>query len=139
MKRRFGPPVFRGRNVILIVEDNHSLRHLLGNCLEIPGYETFVAENGMRAKEIYDLNRDSIKLIVSDIHTQELNGVALLLHVRKTSQAPIILMTGDSTLEPGEIKKLGASEVVLKPFTTRKIIETVQGCLGIASSGTMAA
>ncbi len=120
----------KNSDLILIAEDDPTFRRLLIRSLESHGFETREAENGLVAKTIFDLNRENVRLVISDIQMPELDGVSFLEHIRRSSQVPFILMTGFSeVLEIQDAYHLGANEFIPKPFSMPDMFETIHRCL----------
>ena len=66
---------------ILIVDDEAGVRDLLSDALQISGYDTAVAEDGLVAVNWLRSNRAD--LIVSDVNMPKLDGFGLLEQLRK--------------------------------------------------------
>lgn len=121
---QFGPDDF-----VLLVEDDSTLRRILKKALERVGFRVRDAENGLIAKTVFDLNRQTIRLLITDVRMPELDGIELLKHVRETSHVPIVVMTGFSELlEAQDAYRLGATEFVTKPFHGGALVEAVRSC-----------
>ena len=73
------------RDLVLIVEDDPTFRRLLVRSIEMQGFHTREAENGLVAKTIFDLNEKELKLVISDIRMPALDGIGFLAHVRSKS------------------------------------------------------
>lgn len=117
-------------HLLLVVEDDPHLRRLVVRTLETKGYRTHAAENGLVAKEFFDLNQADVSLIISDVRMPELDGLQLLEYVRSKSQVPFIIMTGFSeALETKSVLTMGADQFVAKPFRTSILLEAVMTCL----------
>ena len=68
---------------ILIVDDSLSMRDLLKFTLEGNNYEVLVGIDGKDAKKFLDGRK--IDLIITDLHMPVMNGVELVINVRKTN------------------------------------------------------
>lgn len=120
----------KSRGRILLVEDDHEYRRTLARYLTRNGYEVREAENGLVARTILELNKDSVELVLSDIRMPELDGVALMECVRKYPTIKVILMTGFSDiLESKQAFELGASDFLSKPFGKDDLFQAVDRCL----------
>jgi len=101
---------------ILVVDDEPN--SLFGICqvLTDEGFHTIPAKNGIEALE--KLKTNSVNLIITDEKMPDLNGMELLLEVRKTDQnTPVILITayGSVSLAVEALKK-GAFYFFEKPI-----------------------
>lgn len=114
---------------ILIVDDEVRMRKLLRDFLTSSGYEIFEAENGQKALEIFELNKD-INLIILDIMMPVLDGWATLREVRKISDLPVIMLTARGE-ENDELFgfELGVDEYISKPFSPKILVARVEALL----------
>lgn len=103
---------------ILIVEDDSFSQTILNMFLK-QQYNTVVADNGKEALAILQSGLLP-QLIISDLHTPELDGFQLLKIVKASSTyqtVPFIILCGDDT-EAQKIRctQAGAAALVVKPF-----------------------
>jgi CheY-like chemotaxis protein len=102
---------------ILVVDDDADLRRVLIRLLGKRGHAVAEASSGNRA--IAALKADpSIDLILSDVAMPDGGGRELLTFVRGAhpTKPKFVLMTGYSDLTADEARKLGAQDLLLKPF-----------------------
>ena len=59
---------------ILVVDDESRMRKLLKDFLSTKGYHILEAEDGEKALEIFEENRNKIKLILLDVMMPKLDG-----------------------------------------------------------------
>lgn len=103
---------------ILVVDDLENNRTLLQDFLTTLGYESIMAENGMKAlRQIDEVQPDMVLL---DIMMPEMNGLEVLEHLRtsgKLVNLPVIVISAleerDSVIE---CIRLGAQDFLTKPF-----------------------
>lgn len=89
-----------------------------------PMYEIVSVESGSKALEALD--KDSFDLIMLDVRMPEMDGLETLKHIREKTNTPVILMTGDKTLEAStEFAALGCDDFITKPFLPLLIKEVV--------------
>ena len=72
---------FRGKENILIVDDEPSLRKMIFDVLEQQGYRVFSADNGKQALEV--MSKENIDLILTDIVMPEMDGYELATIVQE--------------------------------------------------------
>ena len=61
-----------------------------------------------------------------DVKMPEMDGLETLKHIRKDFDTPVVLMTGDKTLEAStEFAALGCDDYITKPFLPLLIKEVV--------------
>lgn len=117
---------------ILIVDDNDALRRLLALVLVDAGYEVEEAKDGREAMRLH--RREPVAVVITDILMPEMDGIELLRELRRESPAPrCIAVTGVDRVEHAMYLKvaerLGASRVLLKPFTNAALLAAVEEVL----------
>ncbi|NVJ59972.1 MAG: response regulator [Gammaproteobacteria bacterium] len=118
------------RPVIMLVDDNIGIRHLLRSALQ-QDYHIVEAENG---KEALVLARSlQPDLIISDILMPELNGLELTQKLRECPELAhlsIILLTALGELND-TVKGLnsGADDYIVKPFDSEELVARVRSHL----------
>ncbi len=114
---------------ILIVDDQPEILSILRRMLEGSGYEVTLVANGQEA--IRELREKEYSLVISDILMPALDGLELIIYLRKEKpDVKIIAMSGTANqLYLQSARKLGASEILEKPFTMDKVISTVSEVL----------
>ncbi len=119
--------------LILVVEDDQSVRENLEEILHFKGFSVISADN---AKLGIQMAREKEPdLIISDIMMPEMDGFSLLKHLKqdtKLSNTPVILLTA-KTLTESKIKGLefGADDYVTKPFNAKELIARVHNIIDI--------
>ena len=84
--------------LVLVSDDEPSLRELLSHVLEEEGYSVVSAASGQEALETFRKYSDEIVLIIQDLKLPDLDGARLL--ARYTTEAPgipVIVITDFST------------------------------------------
>ncbi len=115
--------------LILIVEDDHSLRELYREALEGDGYTVAVARDGIEGIEQFDeLVPD---LILLDLIMPKMDGWEALEAVRNVSDCPVIIVTGQGTTEDiiKGLLEAGADEYLVKPFGIKELLDRVSAVL----------
>jgi len=120
---------------ILLVEDDEIMRITLRDRLVKNGWNVDEAVDGMEA--IAKLNKNSYKVVVSDIRMPRAGGFELLDEIRKHSPAPrIIFMTAyGNENEAAECLKKGATDYLLKPFEMDDLVHRIQRLLDVNGHG----
>jgi len=86
---------------VLLADDDHAVRMLLGQIIGTFGFDVTYADNGKVALQTFDATPDAFDLLITDICMPEMNGSELVHAIRQRDQnLPIIVVTGyaDSTL-----------------------------------------
>ncbi|GAB4433285.1 MAG: hypothetical protein OHK0015_21900 [Chloroflexi bacterium OHK40] len=113
--------------LILIAEDDPSVRSLLARVLRARGYTVVEAANGAEALEIAATFEEPCQLLLTDVVMPELNGPELAARLLRDGRAErVIYMTGyaDVLLETRE-----PVTVLRKPFTPTALAEAVRDVL----------
>ena len=103
---------------ILIVDDDPSMRMALMESVRRLGYDVQGAMDGADAVEL--VSRYKPWLVVTDLKMPRLGGLDLIKEIKSRSpQTLMVLMTAYGTVETAvEAMKFGASDYILKPFST---------------------
>ena len=78
---------------ILVVDDESRIRKLLRDFFTAKGYQILEAEDGEKAIEVFEENRNKIKLILLDVMMPKLDGWSVLRKIRQESNLPVIMLT----------------------------------------------
>ena len=111
---------------ILIVDDEESIRWVLGKCLEKAGYLVRHADNG--AKAIQSASSEGFSAIILDITMPDMNGFDVLKEFRSRGiNPPVIIITAQNTVKNAiDAMKQGAYDYIAKPFDLDEVKITVQ-------------
>lgn len=109
--------------LVLLVEDEETLRKVLRSLLERDGFEVAEAADGAEALSAVD--RLSPDAVVLDLNLPVLDGYDVLsrLRTRSTSATlPVLVLTANGD-EASEVRalKMGANEFLTKPFRPRAL------------------
>ena len=118
---------------ILIVDDDINICELLRLYLEKDGFQTDIVTDGIKAIEAFNsINPD---LVLLDIMLPGLDGWQICREIRKTSQAPIIMLTAKGeTFDKVLGLELGADDYITKPFETKEVIARIKAVLRRSSA-----
>jgi putative two-component system response regulator len=117
--------------VILIVEDNNTLRDGLKMLLEMEGYKAYTACHGIDA--LGWMESISPNLIVSDISMPKMDGFQFYKEVRARPEwiaIPFIFLTARG--ERADVfagRKLGVEDYIIKPVKQRELIAAIRSRL----------
>ena len=115
---------------ILVVDDESRMRKLLKDFLSVKGYQILEAEDGEKAIEVFEENRNKIKLILLDVMMPKLDGWSVLRKIRQDSNVPVIMLTARGE-EQDELFgfELGVDEYISKPFSPKILVARVEAIL----------
>ena len=116
---------------MLLVEDDHDVRELLGKTLERHGYKLLQAATGKDALEFVGDPGISIDLLVTDAVLPELSGPALAAHATRLRPGIRVLFisgyTDDAMLRLGVSNRNEA--FLQKPFGSEALLRKVRQLL----------
>lgn len=117
-------------STILVVDDEQRMRTLIKDFLEQKEYRILQAKDGEEALEIFNMEKDTISLIILDVMMPKLDGWSVLRQIRQTSQVPIIMLTARGE-EQDELFgfELGVDEYISKPFSPKILVARVEAIL----------
>lgn len=117
-------------NSILVVDDEQRMRKLIKDFLKAKGYSILEAEDGEKALEVFEENKNKITLILLDVMMPKLDGWSVLRQIRQDSKVPIIMLTARGE-EQDELFgfELGVDEYIAKPFSPRILVARVEAIL----------
>jgi CheY-like chemotaxis protein len=123
-----GPAAAPNSQRILVVEDEPSVRSLIGNVLLGAHYWVMVARNGEEALRFIDAEREPFDLIVSDLMMPSVGGVSLAKRLReRASPSRMLFVSGYSNHTPAELLPYG--QLLPKPFTPSQLLAAVSRAL----------
>lgn len=121
----------RGRVAkILVVDDEPSIREIVGLYLERDGHAVIPAADGQEALELYKSERPD--LVVLDLMLPKVSGIEVCRRIQSQSErrVPLIMLTSKSEEEDRIIGLgLGADDYVVKPFSPRELAARVEAVL----------
>ena len=115
---------------ILVVDDEQRMRKLIKDFLTAKGYKILEAEDGEKALEVYEKNKNQINLILLDVMMPKIDGWSVLRQIRQDSKVPIIMLTARGE-EQDELFgfELGVDEYISKPFSPKILVARVEAIL----------
>ena len=107
--------------LILVVEDDPSVRNLITTTLKTNDYRYVVAPNGSAA--IMEATSHNPEIILLDLGLPDMDGVQVIQTVRSWSNVPIIVISARSE-DNDKIKALdaGAEDYLTKPFSVEELL-----------------
>ena len=116
---------------ILIVEDEASIRRVLGSILseEDKSYQVEEATNGQEAMDMID--KTDYDLVLCDIKMPKKDGLEVLLEAKALKPAlRIVMISGHGDLETAvQAMKMGAFDYIAKPPDLNRLLTTVRNAL----------
>ncbi|MCK4466953.1 MAG: response regulator [Desulfobacterales bacterium] len=124
---------YPARKRILVVEDESGLQKLFQRILIMEGYDSKIAENGIKGYEAY--YRFKPDLVLCDVVMPEMSGLELVEKIRKTNpKVKVIYMSGFFDITPlkgrfdDEVIRYGY-HTLAKPFTASEMLALIRDYL----------
>lgn len=110
---------------MLFADDEELIRDLGRQVMEMHGYTVFLAEDGMRAIELFRSNREAIDLVVLDLTMPKRSGMEVLRAIRNIDPgARVILSSGNFPAEP-----VPGTTFLPKPYRAEMLAKAVRSAL----------
>ena len=112
-------------SIILVVDDEKSIRDGCRRVLIGKGYNVITAENGQVALDI--LEKEAVDIILLDLKMPVVSGEEVLeITGKKYPGIPVIIITGHGTVNTAvKCMKKGAYDFITKPFQIEQFVLTV--------------
>jgi CheY-like chemotaxis protein len=116
----------------LVIDDDDLVRDTIVRILERKGYQVLVAGDGARGLQIFRSERPD--LVITDIIMPEKEGLETIREIRdEWPDTKIIAISGGARIGNMDFLdvagKLGASEIIPKPFDPTDLVMLVSRCL----------
>jgi CheY-like chemotaxis protein len=117
------------RKLVLVVDDDPSVRKLVTTALQSKGYDVEQAADGMAASELLGRMTQPPDLMICDVMMPTIDGFTLARMIKghkELRSIPIIFLTAKT--QPADLKTgiaLGARHYVQKPFSIVDLLDKV--------------
>ena len=110
------------QNMILLIDDDESLRRVTEYNLSSKGFKVITAQSGKQGLEYFETYSPDI--VVSDVKLGDMNGIDLLEQIKKKSpDTPVIIITAFGSIEMAvQTMHKGAFNFITKPFDRDTLI-----------------
>ncbi len=121
--------------LVLVVDDEPAITEVAKDILIRNGYRVLTASDGTEAMALVAQNQSKVHLVVTDIMMPFMDGVALVRGLRKLApKVKIIACSGlasgaSMTSKVEELRRLGVSPIMHKPFTAQRLLVNVRNIL----------
>ena len=118
---------------VLVIDDEIHMRRLAARILELGGYSVLEAASGDEALSIVEQTPPDV--ITCDISMPGMSGFEFLAAIKAMPSAaniPVIMLTAlGQNKDISRATALGAAAYISKPFSSAKLIETIQRQLDV--------
>jgi two-component system cell cycle sensor histidine kinase/response regulator CckA len=125
------PPAGSGE-LILVVDDEATVREAAKYILEQNGYRVLTAGNGEQAILRFVENREQIRLVFTDVVMPLMDGITLARSLRVLNPELRMVMTSGNELDPArrsELAGIGEVTFLAKPFRSNTLLDALGQCL----------
>ncbi len=114
--------------IVLVVDDEKSLRDFVRRNLEVRGFDVLTASNGLEA--LAHFNTNNVDLVILDVMMPRMDGLETIRRIRQSSLVPIIVLSALGE-ESDKIQALnmGADDYLTKPFGVGELLARLQAVL----------
>lgn len=126
-----GDPLPRGRETILVVDDERAVRDVMRRLLERLGYTVELAEGGAEAIDLVSASPDRYDLVVLDLRMPVMRGPEVFRRLRGIRPAlRILIATGyERDEEAQRLLDEGAAGFLQKPFEQTRLAQALRRAL----------
>ena len=121
----------RGKETILLVDDERPILHVGQKILERNGYKIITMEDSRAALEAVEEQPEKFDLVITDMTMPKLTGAQLARKIHRIAPAlPVILWTGyNKRISQDQIESMGINSLLWKPFSSGKLLLEVRKVL----------
>jgi diguanylate cyclase (GGDEF)-like protein len=117
--------------VVIVVDDDASLRRLVVAWLHSAGLATLEAETGEAALALAAANLDRVDAMVLDVMLPAMNGYEVLVRMQRnpaTDMVPVVLLSAEATADVDIVHGMdtGAVDYLRKPFSGPVLVSKVR-------------
>jgi chemosensory pili system protein ChpA (sensor histidine kinase/response regulator) len=112
--------------LILVVEDDETIRHLLEVMMEMQNYEVIAARDGLEGLLKLEFRHPSV--VILDVMMPNVDGKRVLEEMRgdvRLRNVPVIVVTGKAEAHAMFDGMVGAANVMMKPFDPEALAHRV--------------
>ena len=113
--------------LILVAEDEGSIREITSSTLETYGYKVLISSDGAEAVALYAQNKEKVKVVLMDMMMPVMDGYASIRAISKINpEVKIIAVSG--LAEKDKLAKIGSSHAkafLPKPYTAERLLKTI--------------
>ena len=125
-----------GSGVVLIVDDNETVRSTAKRLLERNGFSTLQAANGREGIELFEKHADKIACVLLDLSMDDVSGDVVLAEMRRIRQdIPVVLSSGYADTEVlAHIHENESIPIVQKPYEPQELLAALRSVI-VAADG----
>src|SRR5207253_10737227 len=124
---KFELPAGKGE-LVLVADDERSIRELARAILETYGYRTLIAADAAHALKLGREHGPEVRLALIDVRLPDMDSVVCVRTLREQHPGLRVLLTSAAGQGAAALQALGLGEEahVIKPFTAPRLLKCVQ-------------
>jgi PAS domain S-box-containing protein len=113
--------------LILVVDDESSVREIAREALQTFGYQVLMAGDGAEAVAMFAQHRDDVRCVITDLMMPFMDGPATIRALRKLAPGLKIIATSGlkANGKATEAAQLGVTNFLPKPYTAAALLKAV--------------
>jgi two-component system, chemotaxis family, chemotaxis protein CheY len=116
--------------LILVIDDKATMRELVRRMLERADHTVVEAEDGEAG--LIAFKRHQPDIVITDLIMPRKEGIETIREIKRLQpRARVIAMSGGAEVNLYAARKLGADEIIAKPFDAAALLEMVNRLLGV--------
>lgn len=120
-----------GTKSILVIDDDLTIRKVIGHHLRKNDYNSIEVENASQAFDV--LRKENVDLVLCDVTMDEMDGFEFCKRVRENENhrfLPFVFVTAKNTLEDkSKAMEVGGDDIITKPFDVDELLIKVKALL----------
>jgi PAS domain S-box-containing protein len=124
--------IIKGSGTILIVDDEAIVLDVGVNMLEKLGYKVLEATNGKEAIDVFEKNKESVKMVILDIIMPDMGGGEAYDKIKAINPQVRVLLSSGYSVDGQAIELLerGCDGFIQKPFTMQELSGKIRQIMG---------
>ena len=133
-------PILNQSGIVLVVEDDHSLRSAIASALKVRGIDHLEFENAAEVSVVLrggSVTKPTCMLLDIRLGSGP-SGLSVFDEIGElglTARVPVVFMTGHGDLETAvDVMRSGAFDFVTKPFSTPELMKKIESALAASAA-----
>jgi DNA-binding response OmpR family regulator len=116
------------RNYIIVVDDEAPAREMIGEYLEMQGFDVRLCDGGRTLRQAIEVRMPD--LVVLDLNMPEEDGLSIVRDLKQRTAIPVIMLTATASPVDRIVGlELGADDYLAKPCELRELLARIRAVL----------
>jgi two-component system cell cycle sensor histidine kinase/response regulator CckA len=117
------PELFKGKETVLLVDDEDMVANVADQMLKKLGYEVLVARSGKEAIGYYEPKKDEIDIVLLDMIMPDMSGGDVFDRIKEINPHAKVLLSSGYSVEgqAADILRRGCDGFIQKPFSLQAL------------------